>query len=51
MPKKDKESLSCLSCGLRDQDHIVHGKIEPYGLGKKGILVIGEAPGSGDGSG
>jgi len=46
MPKKDKESLSCLSCGLRDQDHIVHGKIEPYGLGKKGILVIGEAPGS-----
>lgn len=42
--QNDKTTLSCLSCGLREGD-ITTPKMMPYGEGKKGILVIGEAPG------
>lgn len=39
-----KRSLSCVTCGLRDGE--VHTpKMPPYGNGRKGILIIGEAPG------
>jgi len=42
--KKDKDrKLSCLSCKL--YKHAKTHKIQPYGNGNKGILVIGEAPG------
>lgn len=33
---------SCVSCGLYKTAS--HPKIEPYGKGKKGIMIIGEAP-------
>jgi uracil-DNA glycosylase family 4 len=41
---KKTKSLSCVSCGLRDGD-VLSPKMPPYGDGKQGILVIGEAPG------
>ena len=42
--KKNKRPLSCKSCKLREGD-IQTPKMEPYGHGRKGILIIGEAPG------
>jgi len=41
---KGKEPLSCISCGLREG--VTSPKIAPYGAGRKGILIIGEAPGA-----
>lgn len=38
-----KKPLNCFSCGLREGCD--SPKMAPYGNGKKGILVIGEAPG------
>lgn len=43
-----KDSLSCVSCGLRDGEDLQSPKMEPYGEGKKGILIIGEAPSNAD---
>lgn len=43
MAKSSKRTLSCLSCGLREG--VVTPKMEAYGKGREGILVIGEAPG------
>jgi uracil-DNA glycosylase family 4 len=41
---KSKQNLSCITCKLRDGD-VLSPKMEAYGEGKKGILIIGEAPG------
>lgn len=38
-----KEASSCLSCGLLE--YAKSPKMDAYGAGKKGIMVIGEAPG------
>ena len=42
--KVKKEGLSCISCGLHEG--VASHKILPHGHGKKGILIIGEAPGT-----
>lgn len=43
MALRNKQSLSCISCGLREG--VNSPKIPPYGEGRRGVLVIGEAPG------
>ena len=44
---KSKKNLSCITCKLRDGD-VINPKMEAYGEGKKGILIIGEAPSHAD---
>ena len=46
MTKQSKEANSCLSCGLFEYWHVKSPKMDAYGAGKKGIMVIGEAPGA-----
>lgn len=45
--KKSKQSLSCITCKLREGD-IQSPKMEVYGNGNKKILIIGESPSSVD---
>jgi DNA polymerase len=40
---KNKQTLSCLTCGLHEEAE--SPKMQPYGDGERGILIIGEAPG------
>ena len=42
--KAKPKALNCQSCGLFEGD-IESPRMEPYGSGRKGILIIGEAPG------
>lgn len=41
---QSKKTLSCITCKLRE-GKVISPKMESYGDGQKGILVIGEAPG------
>lgn len=41
--KSEKGVFSCVSCGL--YKFAMNPKMKPYGAGKRGIMVIGEAPG------
>lgn len=42
MAQGKKDTLSCISCGLRES--VITPKMKPWGEGQKGILIIGEAP-------
>ena len=44
--KSEKGTLSCVSCGL--YKYVESPRMKPYGKFKKGIMVIGEAPGQED---
>ena len=44
--KSEKGTLSCISCGL--YKYVESPRMKPYGKFKKGIMVIGEAPGQED---
>ena len=44
--KSEKGTLSCVSCGL--YKYVMSPRMKPYGKFKKGIMVIGEAPGQED---
>lgn len=41
--RPDGKVYSCASCGM--YKYVLHPRMKPYGNGKKGIMVIGEAPG------
>lgn len=42
---KTKHNLSCETCKLSNGE-VTSPRMEPYGNGRKGILIIGEAPGA-----